>query len=288
MKETAGGRIPSMPFHRWDATRVTAVGAPPTSRSGSAGITAVLDVLDVLDRDGPATLGELARRTGIAKSTVHRVCSAMSDRGWVAREDATGCLALGPRIAWLARATPATALIGAFRVVAAEIVARHNETTCLALLDGEDSVFIAKQETTHPVRLVTAVGGRLPAFAAASGRVMLADLPEELVSARYSRAELVTPTGVRMTLGGLQECLRRARARGFAENVDETALGLHCVAAPIGPAGRVAAALTICVPSGRMTDERHEVLVEAVLTGARRIASGVPDTMSNRRKVPTL
>jgi IclR family transcriptional regulator, KDG regulon repressor len=277
-----------MPFRPRDDEILTTVGADPASRSGSAGITAVLDVIDALDLDGPATLGQLAIRTGIAKSTIHRVCCAMTERGWVARDANTGLVALGPRIAWLARATPASALIASFGAVASEIVARHNETTCLAVLDRHDSVFIAKEETTHPVRLVTTVGGRLPAFAAASGRVMLADLPEAVVIARYRGAELVTPTGVRMTLGDLLGCLRRARARGFAENVDETALGLHCVAAPIGSAGRVAAALTICVPSGRMTEERHEVLVEAVLAGARRIAFGDPDTMSNTRKVPTL
>lgn len=248
----------------------------------------MLDVLDVLDRRGPATLGQLACQTGIAKSTVHRVCSVMAERGWVARDPVTSCFALGPRIAWLARATPASALISSFRVVAEELVARHNETTCLAVLDGRDSVFIAKEETTHPVRLMTAIGSRLPAFAAASGRVMLADLPDAAITAMYAGLELVTPTGVALTLDGLLERLRRVRARGFAENIDETALGLHCVAAPIGPPGRVAAALTICVPSGRMTHKRNEVLVEAVIAGARRLASSDPEMRSNPGKVVTL
>ena len=61
--------------------------------------------------------------------------------------------------------------------------------------DGVDSVFIAKQETTHPVRLVAALGSRLPAFASASGRVLLADLPNDAVAALYGGAELITPTG---------------------------------------------------------------------------------------------
>ena len=154
-------------------------------RIGSPGISAVLDVLDVLDRDGPATLAQLARETGIAKSTLHRVCSMMSERGWVTRDPHSGHLDLGPRVAWLAHSAPASPLTAGFQDVAHRLVARHNETTCLTVLDGRESVFIAKEETTHQVRLVTAVGNRLPAFAAASGRVMLADLPEERVAALY-------------------------------------------------------------------------------------------------------
>jgi DNA-binding IclR family transcriptional regulator len=131
-------------------------------------------------------------------------------------------------------------------------------------------VFIAKQETTHQVRLVTAVGNRLPAFAAASGRVMLADLPEEEVAELYDGCELQTPTGRR--LAGLDELfaiLRRARRRGYAENVDETSLGLHCLAAPVGPPGRVAAAITFCVPTGRMSPTRKREMLPDLLRAAR-------------------
>ena len=142
------------------------------ARAASPGISAVLDVLDVLDREGPATLAQLARETGMAKSTLHRVCSMMSERGWVARDPRSGYIELGPRVAWLARAAPALAVDRRLpRASPRRLVARHNETTCLTVLDGRESVFIAKEETTHAVRLVTAVGSRLPAFAAASGRV---------------------------------------------------------------------------------------------------------------------
>jgi DNA-binding IclR family transcriptional regulator len=244
----------------------------PAARAASPGISAVLDVLDVLDRQGPTTLAQLARETGTAKSTLHRVCSMMSDRGWVARDPRSGYIELGPRVAWLARAAPVSPLTAGFHGVARRLVARHNETTCLTVLDGRDSVFIAKEETTHAVRLLTAVGSRLPAFAAASGRVLLADRPEEEVAALHEDCDLVTPTGRR--LDGLEELmgtLREARRRGYAENIDETALGLHCLAAPVGPPGRVVAAVTLCVPSGRMTAARKREMLPDLMRAARDI-----------------
>ncbi len=141
------------------------------------------------------------------------------------------------------------------------------------MLDGSESVFIAKQETTHQVRLVTSVGSRLPAFASASGRVMLADLPESDVAAMYRGSELITPTGRR--LGGLAELLeilRAARRGGYAENVDETALGLHCIAVPVGPPGRVAGAITLCVPSGRIDAARRREMISDLVAAAAELA----------------
>lgn len=246
----------------------------PTRRlpDGSAGIIAVLDVLDVLDRRGRATLSELARETGIAKSTLHRVCATMARRGWVAREEATGKIELGPRVATLSRPAPASVLAASFHGVAARLVAVHNETVCLAVLDGRDSVFVAKEETSHPVRLVTAVGSRLPAFASASGRVMLADMTEDDVAAMHGGCELITPTGRQLEgVGELLAILRAARRRGYAQNIDETAIGLHCIAVPLGPPGRVIGAITMCVPSGRMSSARERELLPDLTQAAREL-----------------
>ena len=98
----------------------TALGQQPTrgSRRRSAGVSAVLDVLDALDRRGPVTLAQLSRETGVAKSTLHRVCSTMGERGWITRDSGSGNIELGPRVAWLARSTPASALTAGFHGVA--------------------------------------------------------------------------------------------------------------------------------------------------------------------------
>lgn len=236
-------------------------------------MSAVLDVLDALERRGALTLAELARETGGTKSTLHRVCTLMGERGWIARDARSGQIKLGPKTAWLARVTPASALAAGFHAVAPRLLERHNETACLLGLDGPEAVFVAKEETTHPVRLVTEVGSRLPAFAAASGRVMLADLPDQAVRNLYAGRELVTPTGRRLRgLRELLEILSRTRERGYAENVDETALGLHCIAVPVGPRGRVAAAITLCVPSGRMNPARKGEMVPDLLVAAQSLA----------------
>lgn len=243
---------------------------PPT---GSPGIHAVLDVLEVLAAGTPVSLAALTQRVGRSKTTVYRVCGMLVERSWIVRDASTGCYSLGVRALEIGGAAAESPLVVAFRPVAADLVALHNETVHLAVLDGDDSIFVAKAETTHAVRLVTAIGSRLPAFAAASGRVLLADLPGEAIEIAYAGRSLVTPTG--RDLGGLAELeqiLARVRRVGYAENVEETALGLHCIAAPIrNGRGRTLAAMTLCVPTGRIDRVRRSRLRIDLLEHAARL-----------------
>ena len=140
---------------------------------------------------------------------------------------------------------------------------RHDETVCLAVIDGDESVFVAIEETTQPVRLQTWVGRRAPAFASASGRVILAARAPAAVAAEYGGRALVTPTGRRLqTIGELEAILARVRADGFAENHEETAAGLYTASVPIvNETGTVLAAMTMCVPTSRMYPGRRDGLL---------------------------
>jgi DNA-binding IclR family transcriptional regulator len=240
---------------------------------GSPGVHAVLDVLETLGAAGSQTLADLTRQVGISKTTVHRVCGALLERGWVVRDAETGVYALGIRAIGVSAAAAENPIVVAFRPHAAQLVALHNETVHLTVLDGEDSLFVAKAETTHQVRLVAAIGSRLPAFASASGRVLLADLPSEVIEVTYAGRPLVTPTG--RSLGGVRDLvglLARVRADGFAENIEDTALGLHCIAVPIRDGrGHALAAMTLCVPIGRIAPARRDVLLADLRTSAARL-----------------
>ena len=157
---------------------VSAAGARPgAGRQGtSAGVQATLAVLDLLAAQAPLGLSEMARELGIAKSTLHRICAVLVERGWAVR-DADGRFALGIRALRLGSSSADLPVVTAFRTVAAHFLTRHDETIALAVMDGVESLFIALEETSQPVRLVTHVGSKTPAFASASGRVVLASSP---------------------------------------------------------------------------------------------------------------
>jgi len=243
-------------------------------RSTSTGVHATLIVLDTLaTAPGPMQLSDLARELTVPKSTIHRICAVLVERGWVVRND-DGAYALGIRALRLGSRSNDLPIVTAFRTVAAEFLTRHDEMLALAVLDGEESLFIAIEETSQPVRLVTHIGSKTPAFASASGRVILSTLPPAQIDALFAGRPLVTPTGRRLNgVPELQIFLAEVRARGYAENSEETAIGLYAASVPVtNAAGMTLAALTTCIPTSRMTEERRYVILDDLRAQGRMLS----------------
>lgn len=251
----------------------TQLAEAPGARSTSAGVQATLRILDLLAARGPLQLSELTRELGIAKSTIHRICTVLVDRGWAVR-DGEGRYDLGIRALRLGSRSSELPIVTAFRTVAAEFLTKHDETIALAVLDGDESLFIALEETSHPVRLVTHVGSKTPAFASASGRVVLATQPADTVAALFGGRVLVTPTGRRLNgLRELEAILDDVRARGCAENWDETAVGLYAASVPVVNADAMTlAALTTCIPVSRVSPERREAILRDLQAAGRTLS----------------
>jgi DNA-binding IclR family transcriptional regulator len=143
---------------------------PPRPPASSAGVQATLGVLELLVARGPQSLAELSRELGVAKSTLHRVCTILVERSWAVRDEA-GRFELGIRALALGDSASALPIVVAFRSVAADLLTRHDETVCLAALDGDDSVFVAIEETRTRCgwsRTSAAARRRSPRRAAAS------------------------------------------------------------------------------------------------------------------------
>lgn len=254
--------------------------------ASSAGVQATLAVLDLLAARSPLLLAELSRELGLAKSTLHRICTVLVERGWAVR-DHNGGFDLGIRALRLGSSSSQLPIVIAFRTVAAEFLTHHDETIALAVLDGGESIYIALEETSQPVRLATHVGSATPAFASASGRVVLASYPAEEVAAMFGGRLLLTPTGRRLNgVAELRTILAEVRERGYAENVEETAEGLYAVSVPVVNDDEVTlAALTCVVPTSRLSPERREAIVSELLALGRRLSElvGWLPSFSSRR-----
>jgi DNA-binding IclR family transcriptional regulator len=253
-------------------------------------VHATLRVLDLLAGRSPLQLTEISRELGIAKSTVHRICSVLLERGWAVR-DQEGRFELGIRALGLGSRAEELPIVIAFRTVAAEFLTRHDETIALAVLDGDESLYVALEETSHPVRLVTHVGSKTPAFASASGRVVLASMSDASVGALFGDRPLLTPTGRRLNgVAELRTILDEVRAQGYAENREDTAVGLYAASVPVRNArGVVLAALTTVVPASRITPDRREPILHDLLAEGRRLSELVawlPAFTSRRADTP--
>jgi IclR family KDG regulon transcriptional repressor len=260
------------------ATPTSAAAPAPGNGQGgrSPGVHAALSVMELVVAQGRLGLGDLARELKLPKSTLHRICAILVDRGWAIRDE-HGRYEPGVRAIGLGSRAADLPIVTGFRHAVSSLMSRYDETVCLAVLDGHESVFVAIEETTQPVRLQTWVGRRSPAFASASGRVFLATWPAEAVAAEFAGRALITPTGRRLrTVAELHEILDRVRRDGFAENDEDTAAGLYTASVPVvNEKGTVLAAVTVCVPTSRVEPARRERILDDLVAAGRRLSGDV-------------
>ena len=253
------------------------VRAPADGHGGrSPGVHAALSVMELVVAQGRLGLGDMARELKLPKSTLHRICAILVDRGWAIRDE-QGRYEPGVRAVGLGTRAADLPIVTGFRHAVSDLMSRYDETVCLAVLDGHESVFVAMEETTQPVRLQTWVGRRSPAFASASGRVFLAAWPTESVAAEFGGRALITPTGRRLqSVAELQDILERVRRDGFAENHEETAVGLYTASVPVvNENGTVLAAVTVCVPTSRAEPGRRQRMLDDLVAAGESFSRDV-------------
>lgn len=220
------------------------------------------------DRD--LGVSELASRLGLGKSSVHRLLSTLALEGLIERDAATGRYRLGLKLYELG------SIVGdhldLHEVVAGpidELRNRTGETVHVAILDGPDVVYIARRESPHTLRLFGRVGHRNHAHCTSTGKLLLAFLPPADLATVLDGFTL--PAHTRRTItdrGKLDSELDAIRRRGWADNIEESELGVNSVAAPIREAsGRVVAAISVAGPAARFTpDGMRQVAVDTVRT----------------------
>jgi DNA-binding IclR family transcriptional regulator len=233
-----------------------------------------LDVLLCFSRRTPElTMTQIAEQIGIHKSTVHRLLATLEKRRFVERDSATGVYRLGIRLLQMAYLTLEQ---NDLRRMATPFLQRlweeHRETVHLAVLDDVDVVFVDVIESPQRVKLAAAIGERLPAFATASGKAILACLPDPAVHKilqngmpRHTPRTLCLPEA-------LFEDLRLVRERGFAVDEQELEDGINAVASAIlDSSGQPIAAVAIAGPAYRLAQERLLQIGPSISATARDI-----------------
>lgn len=199
-------------------------------------------------------VSELARRLGLATSTVHRLLATLTAERLLERGRSPGSYRLGLALFDLgANVSPHLDLHEAAMPVMATLRHSTGETVQLAVLDGLESVYIDRLESPHTVRIFSRVGTRLPATATSTGKVLLAALPADELDRRLAgwRPRRGTPYTI-IDPGVLRTRLDEVAARGWAENREESRVGVVSVGAPVlGAEATVLAALSVAAPTDR-------------------------------------
>lgn len=228
-------------------------------------------VLEALSRAGrPLAVPEVVRLTGLPKSTVHRLVAQFIQLGVLDRSSEG--YALGMRIfEWGSHAERQRRLRTAAIPFLSDLHSRIGETVHLAVLDGHDVLYVEKIESQRAVRCPTYVGDRKLAHTTALGKAMLAFSSDEILRTALTDPLPFSTHRTVVNPGILSRQLGRVRELGFSMEVEESFLGVACVAAPvIDASGVVLGAVSIVTQTNRFDPNR---LAPAILQVARRIAS---------------
>ena len=116
--------------------------------------------------------------------------------------------------------------------VAADVAASCEETVHVAVLEGRDVIYIVRVESTHPVRMVSAVGRRLPANCTGVGKMLLSELSPQAIDDLYAPGtQLVTMTSNSIaSVSELKAELATIHGRGLSYDEAESSEDVHCVA----------------------------------------------------------
>lgn len=239
-----------------------------------------VQIVRLVSEVGPDGLGvsEIARRTGLAKSTVFRLLATLEETRAMERADE------GYRLGDLftpGRLIPTVPAVERVQVVVTPFLSALYEATrhtCqLAVLDGRDVVFLNKLHGIHRVPSPSRIGGRIPAHCTSLGKVLLAfDRPAADVVCggpltALTRRTITDPDALRVELA------RAARTR-IGQDDEETVDGVGSLASVVTDAdGRPAAAMCVSGPREVVLGAGYERVVRDVCLRASRALARVGD-----------
>ncbi|MET8778447.1 IclR family transcriptional regulator [Nocardia sp. NPDC050713] len=211
-------------------------------------------ILDAFDGATPTlTLLGLAERTGLPRSTVHRILDQMIRLRWLAH--APGGYRLGMRTLELGGlAADHNEIRDVVSPLLHDLCQRTGMVGHLGVLDGREVLYLDKAGGRLAATIPTRLGGRMPAHSTALGKALLATLEPSIVEASFrDRMPQLTARTV-CDRGELHRELNRIRHRqGVAVDNEESVSGIACVAVPVRGRGAAVAALSL---SGQVSGER--------------------------------
>lgn len=257
-----------------------------------------IEVLEILALSPTGhSLADLARQTGIPKSSLFRILLTLDRRSIVHFDEARSIYTLGTKlIDWGNRALDKIDLKAITHPYIVRLAHETKESYYVAVLDEYEVIIIDRADTPEVWSMVARLGQRSPVHATASGQVLIADLAPEILDTVIAKVGLKKFTSTTITnVPKLKKRLKEVRDSGYVVADTEYKPDLCVVAAPIRDVhGRVSAALMTAMPSEKWKRNKQQSanLIEVLKKSAGEISKElgfvdpheIPPAAAARRK----
>jgi IclR family acetate operon transcriptional repressor len=255
----------------------------PESRDGGVqSVDRALLIIETLAEDDEGyRLTDLAVRTGLSPSTVHRLLATLEKRRFVQfdRDESMwhiGAQSFAVGSTFVRRRNFVTQALPYLR----KLRDQTRETANLAVVDDGAMVVLTRVESREIMRSVTKVGGRVPMVASGLGKALLSTYSEEDVFAIIQREGMPRLTSKSIVRAGeLCKSLHDIRQQGYSVDDEEALIGLRCVSAVVyDDCSEPLAAISVSGKASRVPNDRLPVLgklVQEVAAELTKALSGV-------------
>ncbi|MDQ3155706.1 MAG: IclR family transcriptional regulator [Actinomycetota bacterium] len=205
------------------------------------------------DHGGIMGLSQLATESGLPLPTIHRLARTLVELGYLHQESSRQYV-LGPKLIRLGESSSKMLSLWA-RPHLTQLVDELGESANLAMLDGDQIVYVAQVPSRHSMRMFTEVGRRVLPHCTAVGKALMAEMPPEAVREILQRTG--TPKHTENTITDLDEFAKNLEwtaTHGYAIDEGEQEVGVRCVAVAV-PNVSSRLAISVSGPAERMTEE---------------------------------
>lgn len=241
------------------------------------------NILDIIAAsEEPVSLAELARETGVPKSTLHGLCDTLVKLR-VVKRNSNGGMALGPHVMrWANAFLSQTNITEEFRAVWEASNPFTNETVTLSVLDGPDVIYLACHNGNKPLGITFRAGMRLPSPYTATGKAMLSTLPDAEVAALLLHAWPAPLTMASVAdYPALLEELAEVRRQGYSVDNGQMRDGMICFGAPVFDASSERAVAGVAVSF--LIKEMDEATGKRIGSQIRSIADQLSERLGSAR-----
>lgn len=220
------------------------------------------------------SLSEISRMLSLHKSTTFGLISTLEAYRLLEQDKESGKYRLGIELFRLGSKVNID-LRGIVAPYLDKLVSICGETVNFVIPDGDSVVYLEKKESPHSIRIATALGQREPLYRTATGKAILAKLPQDVVRDILQRTDFERMTSnTLLSADEVQRELLEIRRKGYAVDNEELEYGLVCLGVAIVDSnGKPVGAISVSGPAFRMTPHNRESFAQCLIDCGKQISA---------------
>lgn len=237
-------------------------------------IDRAINIIEYISKNQNCRLIDMCNYFNLNKSTLHGILSTLEYHGFINKDSKNATYKLGAKLFELGKIYEENLSIKKVaKPYIVKLAQKFSETVHIAVLNESRVLYVDKEESVHSLRMASKVGTTDPILTTAIGKAIISTLPENKLNILLDSIELDEEEKKVVDLERIKKELEIIGEKGYALDLEELEAGLNCIAVPIrNGIGEAIAAISISIPSSRLTKEKLNTMKDELLKVSREIS----------------